>query len=667
MAVRTVGPDRYPGAIAEVRAAPDTLLVTGWVARARHNPGVQSIWLTVDGVMRSQAVIVDGARRGDDELARGERLTWQGHLRRSDLSSDGTVAVGAIVLRGYGLADVIDATVVHLDSLGQIGAVDQPEPGAVVGDVVFASGWFRSSHGFDRIEVAIDGSKPINGRLLSQSRPDLAAAISDVDAPLAGWQAMIPIGSLARADAGGSSAIDGDGGMAVTMTVTAVGPAGRRELGRREVRYIPTERHVEEADRARVLAARTTSLSAFHRPDLDGLNILVATHDLGLGGGQLYLHELLRQLLRSGDVRCSVLSSADGSLRDELEELGATVHVVGRTPTAAVEYEGWLHQIAAVASSTGANVVLANTAGSFWGVDLGARLGLPSVWAVHESFDPDVFLEIGFHGRPDEWVKDRFISAFGDAGAVVFEAESTMQLFQHLIRDRRAVRIDYGIDMDRIDAYVSENSRDAVRRGLGISPDETLLMCMGTYEPRKAQGLLAVAFAQVAEAHPRATLAMVGDKGGAYSDAVHDVVDRLGMEERVRLIPLTADIDQWYLAADVFILASDVESLPRSMLEAMAFGTPVLASAVFGSAEVIEDGINGFLLDPSSVAHTARALGRVLSISRTARRAVGDVGRLSVREARDPREYTRAYRVIFDQLLASDDADLTEALRTDEW
>jgi glycosyltransferase involved in cell wall biosynthesis len=317
-----------------------------------------------------------------------------------------------------------------------------------------------------------------------------------------------------------------------------------------------------------------------------------------------------------------------------------------------------------VARTTGANAILANSANSYWAVDLAGRLGVPSVWAIHESFTPEVFLKVGFAGPPDDLVRRRFLAAFGQAGAVVFEADATKRLFQHLIPAGRALRVDYGIDLDRVSAFVAEHPREVVRERLEVRPGQVLVMCMGTYEPRKAQGLLVAAFAQVAREHPSAILAMVGDQGGPFSDAVHRLVDNYGLAERVRLVPLTPDIEDWYLAADAFILASDVESLPRSMLEAMAFGTPVLASAVFGAPEVVEDGINGLLFESSSVASVVEVLQRALRMSRKQRQELGEAGRLTVEANRSSSLYAHDYRILFAALVAADCPDLASALET---
>ena len=155
---------------------------------------------------------------------------------------------------------------------------------------------------------------------------------------------------------------------------------------------------------------------------------------------------------------------------------------------------------------------------------------------------------------PDPEVKGRFYAALHDAGAVVLGVDSTLDLFSAHIRPRRAIRIDYGIDLDAVEAYRQDTDRSALRSRLGFAEQDVLMLCLGTFEPRKAQGLLAAAFARLAHKHPRAVLALVGDRVSPYSAAVHEVVRRLGLGDRIRLVPMTPSIPDWYLAADGFIL-----------------------------------------------------------------------------------------------------------------
>jgi glycosyltransferase involved in cell wall biosynthesis len=107
----------------------------------------------------------------------------------------------------------------------------------------------------------------------------------------------------------------------------------------------------------------------------------------------------------------------------------------------------------------------------------------------------------------------------------------------------------------------------------------------------------------------------------------------------VRIEPETGDPWSWHAAADLVVCASDIESLPRSLTEAMAFGTPVLSTRVFGVPELIEDGVNGFLCEPRDVADLARGLERVLAMPEGELAAVARAGRERVLARHDPDAY----------------------------
>jgi glycosyltransferase involved in cell wall biosynthesis len=95
----------------------------------------------------------------------------------------------------------------------------------------------------------------------------------------------------------------------------------------------------------------------------------------------------------------------------------------------------------------------------------------------------------------------------------------------------------------------------------------------------------------------------------------------------MRLIPITPDVDPWYGMADLLVCASDIESLPRTVLEAMAWETPVLATSVFGLPELITDGETGWLCEPRDLSQLAAGIDRVLSSSAEQRQRIGRDGR----------------------------------------
>jgi glycosyltransferase involved in cell wall biosynthesis len=114
---------------------------------------------------------------------------------------------------------------------------------------------------------------------------------------------------------------------------------------------------------------------------------------------------------------------------------------------------------------------------------------------------------------------------------------------------------------------------------------------------------------------------------------------------------------RWHGAADVLVCASDLESLPRVVLEAMAFETPVLASRVFGLPEVIEDGRTGWLCEARDVASLTAALDRVLGTPVAQRAEVGRAASRSVRQRHDPDAYVERLVALLEGLAADPGAD----------
>jgi glycosyltransferase involved in cell wall biosynthesis len=138
---------------------------------------------------------------------------------------------------------------------------------------------------------------------------------------------------------------------------------------------------------------------------------------------------------------------------------------------------------------------------------------------------------------------------------------------------------------------------------------------------------LALAFEQVAEEFPDAHLAFVGVDSGLASRALAERIEASPVHERIHLIGVTGQVQPWYGIADIFVSASDIESLPRSVLEAMAWETPVLATAVFGLAELIVDGESGWLCEERDVEQLALGLRRALGASAAERARIGAAGR----------------------------------------
>jgi glycosyltransferase involved in cell wall biosynthesis len=375
----------------------------------------------------------------------------------------------------------------------------------------------------------------------------------------------------------------------------------------------------------------------------DAVNVLVFTHDLGYGGAQLYLAELLERLMQLQRLTATVVAPSDGPLRERLESLGVRVHVTAGYPVSTVDlYEGKVAELVAWAGPQEFDIAFVNTMMAFTGIDVAERLGIPSVFSIHESYELDDFWVTYFPEGVDPYVRERGRWTLSRASALVFEAEATRRQYVGYGETRRFLTLPYGIEIAEIDRFRAAFNRAEARQAVGATDATDVLLCLGTVEPRKAQALLAKAFSAVADSHREAILLLVGKRRIArdpYADAIDEYARRVGLKGRIRSLPMDPEPYKWHGVADVLVCASDLESLPRVVLEGMAFETAVLATDVFGLRELIEDGRNGYLCEARNMASLAHGLGRVLSTDPDERSRVASAGSARVRSRHNPAVY----------------------------
>jgi glycosyltransferase involved in cell wall biosynthesis len=288
--------------------------------------------------------------------------------------------------------------------------------------------------------------------------------------------------------------------------------------------------------------------------------------------------------------------------------------------------------------------VISNTLSGYYAINAAAEAGIPCVWAVHESFPLETWSAYYTQEHPgSDFFLSRIKAAFRRCSTVVFESDATREMFLEHGCGARFLKMPYGVDNSAVDRFLQDFDRDGARARIGIPKGAKMIVCMATFEPRKQQILLAQAFAEVLPRHPECTLWLVGDSPSQYSIALSQYLERKGLGESIRLIGVVPDPYPWYAMADGFALLSDLESMPRSLLEAMSFGLPALAARVFGIPELIDDGRTGLLVEPSSLRNATQGLNALLGLSDLERTSMGRVAREKIRTSHDSRGYADGY------------------------
>jgi len=505
------------------------------------------------------------------------------------------------------------------------------------------AGWAAAPGAVSEVEVAVDGRRVGRARIGMDNLP-LVETNPTPDAPISAFEFRLLASHL---EPGARTARIG-------CTIRDMAGAERR-LPEVAVDVLPggVDGGVAEA-RASELRRR-----APWRPEDRGdrggdpIRLLVFTHDLGYGGAQLYLLELLERLCGLLDLVVTVVAPDDGPLRERLEALGMAVHVTSGYPSQTVDlYEGKMAELLAWASPQRFDVAFVNTMIAFAGVDLAERLGVPSVFSIHESYDPEEFLSAHLPDGGSPYARERGRRALAGAGAVIFEAEATRRQYVGHGHADRYLTLPYGIEYDEIDRFRATFDREAERRSLVGPGVGDVVLCLGTIEHRKSQSLLAKAFAHVGDRFPGAELVLVGKRSeDPYVEAVEEYARRVGLRGRIRTVAIDPEPYKWHGIADVLVCASDLESLPRVVLEGMVFETPVLATDVFGLGELIDDGETGYLCESRDVRSLADGLERVLGADAGERAAVAAAGARRVRTRHDPARYAERVSQLVTDLL----------------
>lgn len=189
-------------------------------------------------------------------------------------------------------------------------------------------------------------------------------------------------------------------------------------------------------------------------------------------------------------------------------------------------------------------------------------------------------------------------------------------------------------------------ARERWRTANGFGADDLLFVSLARLEPQKNPLGLIEAFARAVPAAPNAHLVMAGE--GSLSEECRRLAEQSGLAGRVHLAGLCRDVPELLSACDLFVLASDWEGSPVAVIEAMAARLPVVATAVGGVPELVDDGLTGMLVPARSPSALAGAM-TILARDSERRRRMGEAA--ASRALRfDVHTMIDAYAALFERL-----------------
>lgn len=203
---------------------------------------------------------------------------------------------------------------------------------------------------------------------------------------------------------------------------------------------------------------------------------------------------------------------------------------------------------------------------------------------------------------------ERWAARFTDRIVGLTEQEIRDHVARGIGRPEQFVVIPSGIALPEFGATADA---PALRAALGLPASATVVGAVGRLEPIKGHRYLLEAVGRLAPRCPDLHVALVGD-GELLAELRHDA-ERAGLASRAHFLGWREDVATLLHAFDLFALPSLNEGQGRALVEAMAAGLPIVASAAGGIPEVLAGGAAGLLVPPADAGALARAIETLLA------------------------------------------------------
>lgn len=319
------------------------------------------------------------------------------------------------------------------------------------------------------------------------------------------------------------------------------------------------------------------------------LRILQLNSGREVNGALVHTYLLVRELAEMGH-EVSVLCRPGFWLWDRLD--GLPVERIG-----SIMHRRWseLRRVAQIVRDRRIDVLHTHMSRAhMFGILLRMLTGVPCVATAHHR-----------HFQLHWWWND-FVIANS-------EATRRYQILVNRVPARRIRTVYCSSDLRRFQ-NVAATTRLAVRRQLGVAPDQPLIGVIGEVVPRKGHIYLFEALPRIWERFPNARLAVLGryHRDEPSTRALRRFLYRNEFYRRVLWIGRRNNVQDFLAAMDVCVVPSIEEPLGLVAIEAQAAGVPVVVSNTGGLVEIVEDQVNGLVVPPKNSAAIADAVLRLL-------------------------------------------------------
>jgi glycosyltransferase involved in cell wall biosynthesis len=368
------------------------------------------------------------------------------------------------------------------------------------------------------------------------------------------------------------------------------------------------------------------------------MKVLHIISSSGMYGAEAVILNLARTL-RDGPHRCVLgVFSNSANPHHQLHEIalkeGFDSHLI---PCRGQVDRATIASIRQLVDRTGPDVVHAHGYKADIYVYVALRgMGVPLVSTCHTWYDTDLFVSI--YGRLDRFVLHKYtrVAAVSD--------EVRQRLLKAGVSKEKIRMVRNGIDLHPFDGAIALHGADAAARS------ELMVGLVGRLAWEKGVDLFLEAAAEVLVEAPETRFKVVGE--GPDREKLERLIDRLNIRESVNLLGRREDMASMYASLDVMVSSSRQEGLPMAILEGMASGLALVATAVGEVPTVIVDGRTGMLVSKPDAGLLAAGILELLH-NPEKRRRLGAAARQLIEEEYSATRMTADYLRVYEEAVAA--------------
>jgi len=370
----------------------------------------------------------------------------------------------------------------------------------------------------------------------------------------------------------------------------------------------------------------------------------------GWAGGETYLLLLARHLDRQR-FRLIVASPEPGALVDGLQGEGIEAHVLNMDPLGS---PAPLLRLRRFLGEKRADIVQSHGARANFYARIAGALGATGtiVSTVHNSIYD---YPVGRIKKGLYLVCDRLTAPLADWTLCVAESHRQELITRCGFPPDRVVTIPNGVDLQRFQPARYDRR---LRQELDIRDGAPLVGVIGRLTHQKGHIHLFHALPLLLKKFPSLRCLVVGD--GELREELEGLVAKEGLTDHCLFLGVRQDIPQVLAALDVLVIPSLSEGLPYVALEGMAMAKPIVASAVNGVPELIQDGVTGRLVPREDPSALAKAVEEVLA-DPAAAAELGRAARRRVEQRYSTEEWIRRLESFYERLLTSEERSCAHA------